>query len=52
MSRQYVQPEAETRSARGTYFCYALQAWIKDGVVTSVGNGKPGEYHGACPECH
>lgn len=52
MSRTYVQPEAETRAARGTYYCYALQAWIVDGVVSGVGNAKAGEYHGACSECH
>lgn len=52
MSRMSVQPAEVTSKAQGTYYCYAIQAWIVDGVVTDVGQGVPGTYHGACPDCH
>lgn len=66
MTRLYVQPLSTTREARGLYYCYNLQFWVRDGRIEACGHigtvyqgtldcyacDHAGEWHGACPACH
>jgi len=47
---------AEPTGSGWLWFCYALQVWVRDGVVLEVvgkGEGiRGGTVHRACPSCH
>jgi hypothetical protein len=66
MSRTYVQPESATQAGTGLYYCYDIQAWVRDGVIQACGHQEPfngctgcqvrlgarDSHHGSCKDCH